>query len=63
MDIKELSGRANDMLANHKEFYAQEVDFSKFDKSQDDLSLNIFLKIMEKFGIPKSYIDFWKRCH
>jgi hypothetical protein len=40
-----------------------EVDFSKFDKSQDDFTLEINLELLRLFGVPEHVLEEWEACH
>jgi len=40
-----------------------EIDFSKFDKSQNAFILNIQLILMAKLGIEPHFIEFWSKNH
>ena len=40
-----------------------EIDFSKFDKSQDLIALLFEVMLMEKFGVPRDLLNLWITMH
>lgn len=40
-----------------------EIDFSKFDKSQDEFAMHIQSEIMRLFGVDEEFIKYWERTH
>lgn len=40
-----------------------EIDFSKYDKSQGQVSILYDLKLMEYFGVPLEYRELWENAH
>lgn len=65
MDLFELSGRVNQILmkAVNGKFKAHEVDFSKFDKSQEEICLKFLCKVLKEFNVPDHFIKYWLDCH
>lgn len=51
------------VLSKTKSFKVLEVDFSKFDKSQEHLILTITCLIMKRLNMPENLIQEWYRCH
>lgn len=60
---EEMNGHINHVLKDAKEIIPHEVDFSKFDKSQDEFLLMVQLEIFRRFKVPTNFINFWKECH
>lgn len=58
-----LSGHINKVLTDVDEFIPHEVDFSKFDKSQEEFILRVTLEIMRRMGVPKWFIEEWFDSH
>lgn len=44
-------------------FKAHEVDFSKFDKSQEEICLRFLCRILRKFCVPEHIVEYWLNCH
>lgn len=40
-----------------------EIDISKYDKSQNQIALEFEILMMKEFGMPPSYIEYWRRAH
>ena len=52
----QIDGAINNMLLSTSDCVAQEIDFGKFDKSQEEICLNIVNEIMRRFGVPEDMI-------
>lgn len=63
MDTQELSARINNILYNHKTFKVHEIDFAKFDKSQEEICLKFLCKLMSVLGVSQKTVQFWLHCH
>lgn len=50
-----------DRFQKFQKFY--EIDFSKFDKSQDLVALEFEILLMEKFGMLPEFLDYWRVMH
>nr|BEQ09757.1 MAG: RNA-dependent RNA polymerase [Cosmospora episphaeria virga-like virus 1] len=61
--IDELSALVNNFLFNLSSFRGLEVDFSKYDKSQEMLCLRVFIAILKRFGVPTDFLDEWEKYH
>jgi hypothetical protein len=59
----DLNGHVNECLYLHSILKFLEIDFSKFDKSQDDLTLEMNCELMKRFGVPEHIINEWEECH
>jgi len=60
---EELNGWTNQALSTMQAFVPQEIDFSKYDKSQVELALIVVCKIMLRFGVPFHAVEDWYLCH
>lgn len=60
---KEISGFMTQLLSEHEDFIPQEIDFSKFDKSQEQLILQCNCEILRRLGVPENYVKYWYDCH
>lgn len=63
LNMDQLNGQINNCLYRYDEFKFLEIDFSKFDKSQDDLTLETNCLLLRKFGVPEHIIEEWQNCH
>jgi len=63
LNAENLSGRFNNVMLGLTNVRFLEVDFSKYDKSQELFCLKIFLEILSRFGVPQHYLDDWERYH
>nr|WNM95048.1 MAG: replication-associated protein [Diaporthe helianthi virga-like virus 1] len=58
-----LSALFNNLLVGHLEVRFLEIDFSKYDKSQEMFSLLLFIEVLRRFGVPDWMLDEWERYH
>jgi len=63
MNATELNGFMDRISQNVKRTKFLEVDFSKFDKSQEEICLNVVCEILSRFGVPVRLVDEWRKCH
>lgn len=42
---------------------AIEIDIKKFDKSQDEFSLLVFMTVLKRFGLDQPLVEYWAECH
>jgi hypothetical protein len=59
----DLSAIANHHLFNKKKVIPIEVDISKYDKSQDEVSLLLFIGLMARMFVPQTFLDDWYKSH
>jgi len=52
-----------DSLLSDERFKVLELDIGKFDKSQDETMLNAQLKMFERFGMEKQFVELWAVYH
>jgi len=60
---QQLDGIINHLLWDKNHFRFLEVDFSKFDKSQDELTLEMNCLLLSRFGVPEYVVEEWRACH
>jgi hypothetical protein len=60
---EELSAHANRLMKNQTKVRTHEVDISKFDKSQEELTLSANLEILKRFGMPDWTRQLWFDVH
>jgi hypothetical protein len=63
INARQRNGHINKILTGIKRLKALEVDFSKFDKSQERMILMIVLALFRRFNIPEEFIENWDKCH
>lgn len=63
LNQSELSGHMNSILLSAKECSFAEVDFGKFDKSQDDMTLALTVRIMKFFGMSNTKAETYRSNH
>jgi len=63
LTTEELSAFMNQHLHDQAKIVPQEVDFSKFDKSQNELSLRVVCAVLKRFGMPEPVVKEWNECH
>lgn len=63
LTAEELNGHINYVLHGVSECTPQEIDFSKFDKSQEELCLNVQISIMKALGVPDDICAEWHESH
>jgi len=63
LNAENLSGRFNNFMLSAREVRFLEVDFSKYDKSQELLCLKVFIEILRRFDVPEKYLIDWERFH
>lgn len=62
-NLVEISGFMNRILQDTDSFIPQEVDFSKFDKSQEEIVLLCNCEILRRLGVPEYWVKYWYDCH
>lgn len=60
---EELDGHVNYLLPVQCRVIALELDVAKFDKSQDEVSLDIFVLILKRFGMPEVVANLYRNEH
>lgn len=60
---EDRDGFLNFILCNEAESTLLEIDFSKFDKSQEDILLEIQISIMRRCGAPEEFLADWLNWH
>jgi len=63
LSVMDMSEAFTYLLRNAYEFRVLETDFSKFDKSQDHVALEVFIEILRRFGVPTYVLEEWRDCH
>ena len=63
LSLEELNCTVNAALHVTESFQVFEVDYSKFDKSQETVCLDIFTIFMTRCGVPEPIVTSWKECH
>lgn len=61
VDDSYLSGFINAHVRGKVKFF--EADMSKFDKSQNEICLEIECEFMRRLGVPTHVIEEWRFCH
>jgi hypothetical protein len=60
---EELNGATNFILHRVKEYIAQEIDFGKYDKSQEELCLDITIEVSRRLGVDETTLLQWREAH
>ncbi|MEN2499586.1 MAG: hypothetical protein MHMPM18_003788 [Marteilia pararefringens] len=63
LSVNDLSSFVTTTLRHAKLFKVLESDFSKFDKSQDSLALDLFIEILRRFKVPETILNEWRKGH
>ena len=58
-----LNGAVNKILMNCDEYIPQEIDFGKFDKSQEEICLLVLVKILKRLNVDSWTLNDWIDCH
>lgn len=61
--IYELSAITHDRLRTATEIKLMESDFSKFDKSQNEIALEVTILILKFLNVPLDIVQIWRECH
>jgi hypothetical protein len=63
LSSNELDGAVTHMLFSGESRLVDEIDFSKYDKSQVEMALVVTCKILQLFGVPEVAVNDWYLCH
>lgn len=64
MTYEEINGHLNFITSKSTDkAIPQEIDFSKFDKSQEEILLAVQCQIMKRCGVSSVFVDYWFAWH
>lgn len=63
INADQLNGHINYILQSGTTMIPQEIDFSKYDKSQEELCLQVVLEILRRLGVAETVVLQWEEAH